>query len=119
MRGRLADGGRPYAGSSAGGAVAAETALVGGWRSDGVAVCPEDAAEDLDDVTVTAGLGLVPWLVDVHCALWVPDGSAGGALTTVRSGAPLPGALLVGLPGQPARDTAPGDSQDRSGGSAV
>ena len=70
VRGWLAEGGRPYAGFSAGAAVAAGRAVVGGWRSDGVAVCPEDAAEDLDDVTVTAGLGLVPWPVDVHCAQW-------------------------------------------------
>ncbi len=66
----LAARARPYAGFSAGAAVAAGEALVGGWRSDGVAVCPEDAAEDLQDVTVTSGLGLVPWTVDVHCAQW-------------------------------------------------
>ncbi|MGY1711472.1 hypothetical protein ACI8AC_18395 [Geodermatophilus sp. SYSU D00758] len=63
-------GGRPYAGFSAGAAVAAAQALVGGWRSGGVPVCPEDAAEDLDELRVTPGLGLVPWTVDVHCAQW-------------------------------------------------
>lgn len=152
----LADGGRPYAGFSAGAAVAADPAVVGGWRSDGVAVCPEDAAEDLDEVTVVGGLGLVPFLVDVHCAQWgtlprlveavrgtrdgvgvgldegtalhlgpagasvagsgsahcvVSAGSGAVTLTTVRSGGALPAQL--------ARVTAPADSQDRSGGSAV
>ncbi|WP_371669476.1 Type 1 glutamine amidotransferase-like domain-containing protein [Streptomyces sp. NBC_00289] len=66
----LAARGIPYAGFSAGAAVAAERALVGGWLSDGVAVCPEDAAEDLEEVEVRAGLGLVPFAVDVHAAQW-------------------------------------------------
>lgn len=70
LRGWLAAGSRPYAGFSAGAAVAATEAVVGGWRSGGVAVCPQDAAEDLEDVTLSAGLGLVPWVVDVHCAQW-------------------------------------------------
>ena len=70
LRDWLTAGDRPYAGFSAGAAVAAQQALVGGWRSEGVAVCPEDAGEDLDDVTLTTGLGLVPFAVDVHCAQW-------------------------------------------------
>ncbi|MFW3170625.1 hypothetical protein [Geodermatophilus sp. CPCC 206100] len=70
VRDWLAAGDRPYAGFSAGAAVASGRALVGGWRSSGVPVCPEDSAEDLDEVTVVAGLGLVPWTVDVHCAQW-------------------------------------------------
>jgi cyanophycinase len=70
VRDWLAAGDRPYAGFSAGAAVAAGRAVVGGWRSAGVPVCPEDSAEDLDEITVVAGLGLVPWTVDVHCAQW-------------------------------------------------
>jgi cyanophycinase len=70
LRSWLAAGNRPYAGFSAGAAVAAATALVGGWRQDGTPVCPEDAAEDLDELTVTAGIGLVPFAVDVHCSSW-------------------------------------------------
>ncbi len=66
----LAEGDRPYGGFSAGASVAAVRAVVGGWRAGGVAVCPEDAAEDLDQVSVVDGLGLVPWSVDVHCAQW-------------------------------------------------
>ena len=61
---------RPYAGFSAGAAVAAQRALVGGWRHNSRPVCPEDAAEDLDEVSVVDGLGLVPHVVEVHCAQW-------------------------------------------------
>ena len=63
-------GGRAYAGYSAGAAVAAHRAVVGGWRHRGVQVCPDDAGEDLDEVTVVDGLGLVPYAVEVHCAQW-------------------------------------------------
>lgn len=62
--------GLPYAGSSAGAAVAARDAVVGGYLDAGVVVCPADAAEDLDDVTVTPGLGLVDAMVDVHASAW-------------------------------------------------
>jgi cyanophycinase len=64
----------PYAGFSAGAAVAATAALVGGWRAAHqgreLAVCDADFAEDLDELTVRPGLGLVPFLVDVHAAQW-------------------------------------------------
>jgi cyanophycinase len=63
-------GGRPYGGFSAGAALAAGAAVVGGWRIDDRQVCPDEAGEDLDDVTVRPGLGLVPFAVDVHCAQW-------------------------------------------------
>lgn len=66
----LVAAGVPYAGFSAGAAVAAGRAVVGGWRDGGVPVCPEDAGEDLDEVTVVDGLGLVPFAVDVHAAQW-------------------------------------------------
>jgi len=62
--------GLPYAGFSAGAAIAATTALVGGWTVDGVAVCQEDASEDLGPVTVVQGMGLVEGAVDVHAAQW-------------------------------------------------
>ncbi len=52
----LRSSGRPYAGFSAGAAIAASRAVVGGYLLDGQ-VCPSDAAEDLDDVTVVDGLG--------------------------------------------------------------
>jgi cyanophycinase len=60
----------PYAGFSAGAAVAAARAIVGGWRLDGIAVCAEEAGEDLDELEVRDGLGLVPFAVDVHATQW-------------------------------------------------
>ena len=60
----------PYAGFSAGAALAAESAVVGGWLLDGVPVCPEDTAEDLDEIAVREGLGLVSFAVDAHAAQW-------------------------------------------------
>jgi cyanophycinase len=87
----LAEGRRPYAGFSAGAAVAAGTALVGGWRCDGVPVCPEDAAEDLDEVTAVPGLGLVPFAVDVHAAQW---GTLGRLVAAVRAGRITSGVAL-------------------------
>ena len=90
--GMLHERGVPYAGFSAGAAVAAGRAVVGGWLHRGVAVCPEDAGEDLEEVTVVAGLGLVDWSVEVHAAQWgtvprlraalsdMPPGAAGVAV---------------------------------------
>jgi cyanophycinase len=62
--------GVPYAGFSAGAAVAAANALVGGWRVGGRMVADEDAGEDLDELEVRRGLGLVPFTVDVHATQW-------------------------------------------------
>lgn len=59
-----------YGGFSAGAAIAAEVALVGGWRMDGVAVCNDDNGEDLDEVEIRPGLALVEPIIDVHCAQW-------------------------------------------------
>jgi cyanophycinase len=63
-----------YAGFSAGAAVAARHAVVGGWRAvvggAEVAVCDEGAGEDLDHVTVRDGLAVVDVMVDVHAAQW-------------------------------------------------
>jgi cyanophycinase len=64
----------PYGGFSAGASVAAERAIVGGWRrkTDGriVEVANENAGEDLDFLAVRAGLGLVPFTIDVHATQW-------------------------------------------------
>lgn len=73
----------PYAGFSAGAAIAAERALVGGWLVDGRPVCPDDAAEDLDEVTVVTGLGRVGFATDVHAAQW---GTTSRALHAVAAG---------------------------------
>jgi cyanophycinase len=76
--------GAAYAGFSAGAAVAARDAIVGGWRdASGRAVCPEEAGEDLEAVTVVAGLGLVPFAIDVHAAQW---GTLGRLVHAVEAG---------------------------------
>jgi len=75
--------GRPYAGMSAGAAVAAARAVVGGYLWQGRVVCPPDTAEDLDELTVVDGLGLVPFAVDVHAAQW---GTLGRLTTAVGAG---------------------------------
>jgi cyanophycinase len=66
----LVAAGLPYAGFSAGAAIAATTAIIGGWRIDGMPVCPEDSNEELDPVTVVDGIGLVEGAVEVHAAQW-------------------------------------------------
>ncbi|WP_394551337.1 Type 1 glutamine amidotransferase-like domain-containing protein [Agromyces sp. MMS24-JH15] len=62
--------GLPYLGFSAGAAVAAERAIIGGWRIGGVPVAPEAASEGLDEVTVAPGIGLVDVAIDAHAAQW-------------------------------------------------
>jgi cyanophycinase len=60
----------PYLGFSAGAAIAARRAIVGGWRSGPLVICNEDNAEDLEELTVRDGLGLVELSIDVHAAQW-------------------------------------------------
>ena len=50
--------------------MAAARAIVGGWRLGGRDVCAEEAGEDLDELAVRDGLGLVPFAVDVHATQW-------------------------------------------------
>ncbi|MER7183917.1 hypothetical protein ABT404_31340 [Streptomyces hyaluromycini] len=83
LTGLLAERGVPYAGFSAGAALAARRAVVGGWLADGVPVCPPDTAEDLEEVEVRPGLGLVPFAVDVHAAQW---GTLGRLVAAVSRG---------------------------------
>lgn len=66
----LVSDGLPYLGFSAGAMIAADAAIVGGWRIGEVEVCSEDAGEGLDEVTVVEGLGLVDLAIDVHAAQW-------------------------------------------------
>ncbi|GAB3533429.1 hypothetical protein GCM10027403_07380 [Arthrobacter tecti] len=75
--------GTPYLGFSAGAMIAAEKAVIGGYRLDGVAVCPAEWSEGLDEVTLQSGLGLVPFTVDVHCA---QAGTLSRAVAAVESG---------------------------------
>lgn len=65
----VADG-LPYLGFSAGAMIAADTAILGGYLIGDVEVCPQDAAEGLDEVTFVQGLGLVDLAIDVHAAQW-------------------------------------------------
>lgn len=62
--------GAPYLGFSAGAAVASRRAIVGGWKMGGLVMCPEENGEELDELTVADGLGLVDFAVDVHAAQW-------------------------------------------------
>ncbi|TNM36168.1 hypothetical protein FHP29_18440 [Nocardioides albidus] len=73
----------PYAGFSAGAAIAADRAIVGGWLLEGRQVAPEDAAEDLDELAVVPGLGRIDFAVDVHAAQW---GTLPRAVAAVRAG---------------------------------
>lgn len=82
IRSLIVDG-VPYLGFSAGAAIAARRALIGGWRLGDRAVCPPDAAEDLDQVTVAEGLGLVDVSVDVHGAQW---GTLGRLVAAAEAG---------------------------------
>jgi cyanophycinase len=65
----VADG-LPYAGFSAGAMIAADRAIIGGWQIGDVEVCPEETGEDLDEVTIAEGIGLVDLAIDVHAAQW-------------------------------------------------
>ncbi len=66
----LIGSGVPYLGFSAGASIAAERALVGGWRIGDVAVGRERVSEGIDEVTVTQGLGLIDLTVEAHTAQW-------------------------------------------------
>jgi cyanophycinase len=59
-----------YCGFSAGAAVAARRAIVGGWTRAGRPVLDEDFGEELGEIEVRDGLGLVDFAVDVHAAQW-------------------------------------------------
>lgn len=79
----LVAGGAPYLGFSAGAAVAARRAIIGGWKVGDLAVCHEDNGEELDELTIVDGLGLVDFSVDVHAVQW---GNLGRTITAVATG---------------------------------
>jgi cyanophycinase len=64
----------PYGGTSAGAAVAARQAILGGWllEREGEArqILFQGAGEGLEALTVEEGLGLVPFSVEVHTSQW-------------------------------------------------
>jgi cyanophycinase len=70
----LRAGNIPYGGVSAGAAIAAEQAIVGGWqaqRADQVRpILYQGAGEGMDLLAVRSGLGLVPFAVEIHASQW-------------------------------------------------
>jgi cyanophycinase len=66
----LVGDGLPYLGFSAGAAIAADTAIIGGWKIEGIPIGTEETGEDLEEVTVAEGLGLIELAVEVHAAQW-------------------------------------------------
>lgn len=66
----LVSDGLPYLGFSAGAMIAADRAIIGGWRIGEVPITAEENGEDLDEVEVAEGIGLVDLAVDVHAAQW-------------------------------------------------
>jgi cyanophycinase len=83
--------GVPYLGFSAGSAIASSRAVVGGWRVGGVEVAPEDAGEDLDELSVLPGIGLVDISIDVHAAQW---GTLSRLIAAVEAGVVDAGAAV-------------------------
>jgi cyanophycinase len=63
-----------YAGFSAGAVIAAEHAIVGGWKVERegreIAILDGEFGEELDRLEVRPGLGLVIFGVDVHASQW-------------------------------------------------
>lgn len=80
---RAVASGVPYLGFSAGAMIAPDYALIGGYRSGGTEVCPEEWSEGLEELTFHRGLGLVPFAVDVHAA---QGGTLGRAVAAVHHG---------------------------------
>lgn len=70
----LIEQGIPYGGLSAGAMIASERAILGGWQveRDGqlIAIVNKQAGEDLEQLELQNGLGLVPFAVDVHASQW-------------------------------------------------
>ncbi|HEY8319992.1 MAG TPA: Type 1 glutamine amidotransferase-like domain-containing protein [Amnibacterium sp.] len=87
----LVAAGRPYAGFSAGSAIAARHALLGGWRHHGVPVLDPDFGEDRDELLVRDGLGLAALTIDVHAAQW---GTLARLITAVGGGVVPEGAAI-------------------------
>lgn len=62
----------PYGGTSAGAAIAAETAVLGGWQTTNNGATRDilfvGASEGLDPLTTKLGLGLTPFAIDVHAS---------------------------------------------------
>jgi cyanophycinase len=66
----LISSGVPYFGMSAGAAVASDGALIGGWKIGDVQVCPVDASQEVEQVTIAEGIGLIDTTIDIHAVQW-------------------------------------------------
>lgn len=64
----MVDSGCPYLGFSAGAMIAGDQAVLGGYRTGEADVCPADWSEGLDEITLDAGIGIVPGAIEVHAA---------------------------------------------------
>ncbi|MRG61742.1 peptidase S51 [Agromyces sp. CFH 90414] len=83
--------GTPYLGFSAGASIAAERAVIGGIRIGGVQVAPDGVSQDLDEVQLAPGIGLIDVAVDVHAAQW---GALSRVVAAVEAGL-VDGALAI------------------------
>lgn len=63
---RLVRSGIPYLGYSAGAAITARHAVVGGWKHQGRQVAPELAGEGSTEMVIRDGLGLIGPAVETH-----------------------------------------------------
>ena len=66
----IVESGVPYFGMSAGAAVVSDGALIGGWKIGDVQVCPVEASQEIEQVTIAEGIGLIDTAIDVHAAQW-------------------------------------------------
>lgn len=82
IRRRVAEG-TPYFGLSAGALLAAEKALVGGYRIGDVPVAPEMIGDGIDELEVAPGIGLIDITVEVHAAQW---GTLGRLIAATEAG---------------------------------
>jgi cyanophycinase len=87
----LVASGLPYAGFSAGSAIAARHALLGGWLHEGVPVVDEEVGEHLGELLLRDGLGLTALTIDVHAAQW---GTLARLITAVGGGLAPEGAAI-------------------------
>lgn len=63
---RLVSAGVPYLGFSAGSAVVAKNAIVGGWKSNGHQITTPEAAYGFEEIEIEDGLGLIGPSVETH-----------------------------------------------------
>lgn len=62
---RRISGDAPYLGIGAGARIAAEKAILGGWKIGSVPVAPESASAGVDEVAIEQGLGLLDLSIEI------------------------------------------------------